>query len=84
MATVKVSDETYKKLNKVAGTLRTRLGRPVSVDEALDFVMKQGDKRRSSPSDFAGAWSFMNDKEEAEILRSLEKFWSNWGKSRKE
>jgi hypothetical protein len=81
---VKVSEKTYKKLNRVAGTLHSRLGRPVSVDEALEFVLKQAEKKKSSASDFAGSWSYMSDKEEAEILGSLEKFWKGWQKPRKE
>ncbi len=81
MATVKVSEETYKKLNELAGKLRSRLGRPVSVDEALDFAMKGA--RRSKPGDFAGAWASMTDREEAELLGDLDKIWRRW-KLRKE
>jgi hypothetical protein len=76
MATVKVSDQTYKKLNELAGELRARLGRPVSVDEALDFALKQ--KRRPKPSDYAGAWS-MSDEEEKRIFGDdLQRMWKRW------
>ncbi len=37
MATVKISEETYKKLNSLRANFVPRLGRPVSVDEAIDF-----------------------------------------------
>jgi len=76
MATVKVSEETYKKLNELAGKLRSKLGRPVSVDEALDFTMKGS--RKSKPGDFTGAWSSMTDREEAELLGDLDKLWRRW------
>jgi hypothetical protein len=76
MPTVKVSEYTYKKLNRLAGKLRSKTGRPVSVDEALDFVLKGENKL--SPSDFVGSWSSMSDAEEEEILRSLDKFWKGW------
>ncbi|MBI4257727.1 MAG: hypothetical protein HY619_02115 [Thaumarchaeota archaeon] len=79
MATVKVSERTYRKLNELAGKLRTRLGKPVSLDEALDYIMNETKPR---PSDSAGTWS-MTDEEEAKILKELEEHWSRW-KHRKE
>jgi hypothetical protein len=81
MATVKISDQTYKKLNELAGELRVQLGRPVSVDEALDFALKQ--KRKRKPSDYAGTWS-MSDEEEKRIFGDdLQRMWKRW-KPRKE
>ena len=79
MATVKISEQTYKKLNELAGELRSRLGRPVSVDEALEYAMKQN---KAKPSDFAGSWS-MSDSEEKKIEADLERVWKRW-KSRKD
>jgi hypothetical protein len=81
MATVKVSDQTYKKLNELAGELRSRLGRPVSVDEALDFALKQG--RRPKPSDYAGSWSMTSEEEKRIFRDDLQKMWKRW-KPRKE
>jgi hypothetical protein len=80
MATVKISEQTYRKLNKLAGELRSRLGRPVSVDEALEYTMKQ---KRVKPSDYAGAWSSMTEAEERKIEEDLERLWKRW-KLRKE
>lgn len=74
MATVKVSEKTYKRLNELAGKLRSRLGRPVSVDETLDYLMKE---KKVKPSDFEGAWS-MTDEEEREVLRSIEVLSGRW------
>lgn len=74
MATIKVSERTYRRLNQVAGQLRARLRRPVSVDEALEFTMRAA---KLKPSDFAGSWS-LTDEEEARILKELTAFWSRW------
>lgn len=71
---MKVSEKTYKKLNELAGELRARLGRPVSLDEALDYVMKGSGVK---PGEFSGSWS-MTDDEEARIFRELRRFWSAW------
>lgn len=79
MATVKVSEQTYRKLNQLAGELRSRLGRPVSVDEALDYAMKQ---HKEKSSDYAGSWS-MSDEEEKRIESDLDRIWERW-KPRKE
>lgn len=72
--TVKISKETYSRLCEVAGELQIELKRPVSLDEALEYLLK-GKKMRAS--DFAGAWR-MSDQEEAEILKNLKEAWSRW------
>jgi cobalamin biosynthesis protein CbiG len=74
MATVKVSKRTYRELNEIAGKLRARMRRPVSVDEAIEFAMRR-DKLK--PADFAGSLS-LTDKEEAEISEKTARFWSRW------
>ncbi len=79
MATVKVSKKTYRKLNQIAGRLRASLGKPVSVDETIEFAMKHS---RLKPSDFAGSLS-LTDEEEGWISKSLEEFWSRWKFPRK-
>jgi acyl dehydratase len=74
MATIKVSRETYERLNEMAGELRMRFHRPVSMDEVLDSAMKA---RSLRPSDFAGT-VVMTDREAHEISRELSRFWSRW------
>ncbi len=74
MATVKVSKQTYEKLNEAAGKLRARLRRPVSVDEVLDAALKS---RKAKPSDFAGTL-LITDDEAREIVKDLNEFWSKW------
>jgi predicted CopG family antitoxin len=72
MATVKVDEDTYEELNRIAGELRTARGRPVAIDEVIrDLLM------RRRPSDFVGSWK-MSDAEEAEIFGALQKLWSKW------
>ncbi|MDH5755014.1 MAG: hypothetical protein OEY95_07440 [Candidatus Bathyarchaeota archaeon] len=72
--TVKISKETYARLCEVAGELQMKLKRRVSLDEAMEYLLKE---RKLRLSDFAGAWS-MSDQEEAEILKSLREAWSRW------
>jgi predicted CopG family antitoxin len=72
MATVKVDDETYEELNRIAGELRAATGRPVAIDEVIRDLLK-----RRRPSDFVGSWR-MTDEEEAEIFGALRKLWSKW------
>jgi predicted transcriptional regulator len=73
MATVKLSKETYEKLNELAGKMRARLHRPVSIDEALESAMKSSLK----PSDFAGTFVSTDPEVEA-IFGELIRFWSRW------
>ncbi|MDI6847582.1 MAG: hypothetical protein QMD23_05575 [Candidatus Bathyarchaeia archaeon] len=72
--TVKISKETYARLCEIAGELQMKLKRRVSLDEAMEYLLKE---RKLRLSDFAGAWS-MSDQEEAEILKSLREAWSRW------
>ncbi len=74
MATVKVSKNAYEKLNELAGKLRSKYGRPVSIAEALEYAMKEKHLR---PADFAGSWS-MTDEEEARIMKSMKEAWTRW------
>jgi len=74
MASIRVNDELYRELNKVAGELRVELGRPVSMEDVLVRLLET---RRLKLSDFAGAWK-MSDGETKEIQSSLRGFWSRW------
>lgn len=74
MASIRVNDELYRELNKVAGELRMELGRPVSMEDVLSQLLKS---RRLKPSDFAGAWK-ITDGEVEDIMKGLRGFWSRW------
>lgn len=72
--TIKITKETYAKLSEIAGELQMKLKRPISLDEAVKYLLEE---KKSKPSDFAGSWR-MSEREEAEILKSLKEAWSHW------
>jgi predicted CopG family antitoxin len=74
--TVKISKETYAKLSEVAGGLQMRLKRPVSLDEAMEYLINLRGKG-AKISDLAGSWD-ISDEELAEIKASLSEAWKRW------
>ena len=74
--TVKISKETYAKLSEVAGGLQMRLKRPVSLDEAMAYLISLRGKG-AKISDLAGSWD-ISDEELAEIKASLSEAWKRW------
>jgi len=75
MKTIKVKKKTYEKLNEFAGLLQMKLKRRVSLDDAIQYLLKLTEKGKISS--LAGTWR-MSDEEEEEILNSLKKLWSAW------
>ncbi len=73
---VKISKETYAKLSEIAGELQVTLRRPVSIEEAMKHLIKQGEKG-TKISDLAGSW-VVSDKELKEIKGSLNEAWEKW------
>lgn len=73
---IKVSKETYAKLNQIAGELQVKLGRPISIEEAMKHLIKQKE-RGNRISDLAGSWN-VTDKELAEIKISISEMWEKW------
>ena len=74
MATIRVSDDIYRDLNRVAGQLRQELGHPVSMDDVLEHLLKT---RGLKLSDLQGSWK-ISDREAEDLFRSLRKHWSRW------
>lgn len=74
--TIKVSKETYAKLNEIAGELQTKLRRSVSIEEAMKDLIKRKEKGRKI-SDLAGSWN-ITDAESKEIKTSIEESWKKW------
>lgn len=72
MATVKVDEKTYAELNRIAGDLRAKRGRPVPIDEVIKELLKRRD-----PSEFVGAWKMSNEEEER-IFGDLREAWKKW------
>ena len=73
---VKISKETYSELCALAGELQIRRKRPVSMDEAMKYLIRKNRKGKKI-SDLAGSWS-MNDTEAKEVKESIAKAWETW------
>ncbi|MEX2706461.1 MAG: hypothetical protein Q6352_014600 [Candidatus Freyrarchaeum guaymaensis] len=68
---IRLSEETYRKLVEVAGRLQVELKRPVSIEEAIKYLL------RRKISDLAGSWD-VSDEEVREIRESLRRGWREW------
>ena len=71
---IRVSEETYRKLVELAGRLQAELKRPVSVEDAIRYLLKR------KISDLAGSWE-ISDEEVKEIKESLKMGWKAWRSS---
>lgn len=78
---LRVDDETYRKLCEIAGRLQSKLKRPVSVDEAIRSVIQMPPKNQYKITDLAGTWK-LPDEELREIMESLRKGWRRWSSTR--
>ena len=74
--TIRVDEETYRKLVEQAGRLQARFKRPVSLDEAIRY-MTEGIRTQNRISDLAGSWE-VSDEEVEEIRRALAEGWERW------
>ena len=74
--TVKISEETYAKLSEIAGELQMRLKRPVSLDEAMRYLISLGGKGVKI-TDLAGSWD-VSEEELVKIKASLIEAWRKW------
>jgi predicted transcriptional regulator len=78
---LRVDDETYRKLCEIAGELQSKLKRPVSVDEAIRSIVQIPNRNRNKITDLAGTWK-LTDEELKEIMESLRKGWRTWNSSK--
>jgi predicted CopG family antitoxin len=74
--TVKISKETYERLSEIAGELQIKLKRPVSLDEAMKYLISLRGKGVKI-TDLAGSWD-ISEEELAEIRASLTEAWKKW------
>ena len=74
LRSIKISEENYRKLNSISGKLRESLRRPVSINEAITIISRQG-----RLSDLAGSWK-SSDSEIEEFMSNLKKGWGKWSK----
>lgn len=75
--TIKIKDDTYENINVFIGELRKELKRPVSVDEALKYLLKITKNKKIRPSQFAGGWK-MGENEVKEFKKELKESWKRW------
>ncbi|XHH08728.1 MAG: VapB-type antitoxin [Candidatus Bathyarchaeia archaeon] len=73
---IKISKETYAELSAIAGELQIKTKKPVSIDEAMKYLIRKN-KKGKKISDLAGSW-IMSDKEAEEIKTSIDKVWETW------
>jgi hypothetical protein len=73
---VRVEDRTYRKLSQASGRLQAILGRPVSLDEAIWYLLK-GPRQEGRISDLAGSWH-MSESEARETEKVLRQGWKHW------
>jgi hypothetical protein len=73
---IKISKETYSELSSIAGELQIKRKRPVSMDEAMKYLIRRNRKGKKI-SDLAGSWS-MNEAEAKEVKESTAKAWETW------
>lgn len=73
---IKISKETYAELSVIAGELQIKTKRPVSIDEAMKYLIRRN-KKGKKISDLAGSW-IMSDSEAEKIKTSIDKAWETW------
>lgn len=72
--TVRVDDDTYRRLAAHAGRLQKDRGEPVSINDAIRDLTED---EYNKISDLAGSWE-ISDEEYDEIVKSLREGWSRW------
>ena len=77
--TVRVDDETYRKLSEYAGELQSKLKRPVSINEAIRYLTREIPVNNRI-SDLSGTWK-TTDEEIEEIMTNLRRGWEKWRRS---
>lgn len=74
--TVRVEEDTYRRLCEWAGKLQAVLKRPVSMDETIRYLTGAL-KATNRISDLAGSWDISDDEVES-IKRGLREGWRGW------
>jgi predicted CopG family antitoxin len=71
--TIKISDENYDWLTKLAGKLQHDHGIPMSIDRALLYLHKS-----KNVSELAGTWQIA-DKQVNKTKDNIKESWKTWG-----
>ena len=69
---IKISEENYKRLSSLSGDLRTKMQKPISLNDAISYLYEKKDL-----SELAGSWK-MSDGEADEFMLDLKKGWKKW------
>ena len=71
---VRMSEDTYKKLVEIAGKLQAESKKPLSIEDAIKYLL------RTRIADLVGSWD-VTDEEVNEIENSLKRGWKTWKSS---
>jgi len=74
--TVRIDEETYRRLCEQAGELQIALKRPISMDETIRYLTGSL-KAPNKISDLAGSWK-VSEKELETIKKGLREGWKTW------
>lgn len=72
--TIKISEENYKWLVRIAAEIQKKKEKPVSFDEVI-YDLRGGDGK--DLMSFAGSWE-MSDREAEDFLKNAKKGWKKW------
>ena len=75
--TIKLKEETYRKLNSFVGFLREKEKRPISMNDAVLKAVSEVRMNKPKLSDFAGSWK-MNDAEAKKLKKGIRGLWKTW------
>jgi predicted CopG family antitoxin len=67
---IKISEENYIWLLKLAGDIQKKRNRPVSFDDTLDVLKRNKIEKKDKLMSLAGSWK-MSDKEAGEIINGI-------------
>lgn len=75
--TIKVKEETYRKINALVGLLREKEKKPVSMNDAISKALAEVKVAKPKLSDFAGSWK-MSDAEAKRLKKEIRDVWKTW------
>ena len=74
---IKVTEDTYRKINALVGFLREKEKKPVSMNDAISKVLSEVRLAKPKLSDFAGSWK-MSDREAQKLKKDIRDLWKTW------
>ena len=68
---IRISEDTYRKLVEIAGKLQVESKKPLSIEDAIKYLI------HTKIGDLAGSWD-ADEEEVKEINASLKRQWKTW------